>query len=198
MGSIELKLRMANSIGDIAAEAWDACANPGASKPPSHETCCKAPPYNPFCRIPSCMHWSVSGSVRARTGWQPLHLLAEDRCDNRSAPSRATSNPTAAANMSSTTAGPRPTNGSAGATIPSFRFRCPSRRSPARGCWRCRGRMPIAAPNPCRGARRELPALGASSVHVTFITAPEWHLLGREWLAETHRSAVPLGQSRLW
>ena len=29
MGTIELKLRMANSIGDIAAEAWDACANPG-------------------------------------------------------------------------------------------------------------------------------------------------------------------------
>ncbi len=28
MASITLKLRMASSIGEITAEAWDACANP--------------------------------------------------------------------------------------------------------------------------------------------------------------------------
>ena len=33
MVSIELTLRVANAIGDVAAEAWDACANPAEPQP---------------------------------------------------------------------------------------------------------------------------------------------------------------------
>src|SRR6266478_1958402 len=86
---IELTLRVANSIGDAAAEAWDACANPawpdrgnGAGGP------CPGPAnlqgsalgdrYNPFISHDFLSALELSQSVRARTGWQPMHLLAED------------------------------------------------------------------------------------------------------------------------
>src|SRR6516165_6506773 len=86
---IELTLRVANSIGEAAPEAWDACANPawpdhgnGAGGP------CPAPAniqasalgdrYNPFISHDFLSALELSQSVRARTGWQPMHLLAED------------------------------------------------------------------------------------------------------------------------
>src|SRR5438876_7556211 len=86
---IELTLRVANSIGDVAAEAWDACANRawpdrgnGAGGP------CPAPAnlqssalgdrYNPFISHDFLSALELSQSVRARTGWQPMHLIAED------------------------------------------------------------------------------------------------------------------------
>src|ERR1700745_3980984 len=86
---IELTLRVANSIGEVAPEAWDACANPawpdrgnGAGSP------CPAPAnlqssalgdrYNPFISHDFLSALELSQSVRARTGWQPMHLLAED------------------------------------------------------------------------------------------------------------------------
>src|SRR6516162_5271662 len=86
---IELTLRVANSIGEVAPEAWDACANPawpdrgnGAGGP------CPAPAniqasalgdrYNPFISHDFLSALELSQSVRARTGWQPMHLLAED------------------------------------------------------------------------------------------------------------------------
>src|SRR5437879_10685647 len=86
---IELTLRVANSIGDVAAEAWDASANPawpdrgnGACGP------CPVPAnlhssalgdrFNPFISHDFLSALELSQSVRARTGWQPMHLIAED------------------------------------------------------------------------------------------------------------------------
>ena len=89
MAAIELALRAVNSIGDVAAETWDACANPaalcaehmrgnsGSPSPPENE----ATPehgYNPFISHDFLSALELSGSVRARTGWQPMHLLATD------------------------------------------------------------------------------------------------------------------------
>src|SRR5437899_5197964 len=85
---IELTLRVANSIGDVAAEAWDASANPawpdrgnGACGP------CPVPAnlhssalgdrYNPFISHDFLHALEASGSAVARAGWQPQHLVAE-------------------------------------------------------------------------------------------------------------------------
>jgi predicted N-acyltransferase len=87
MASTELILRVANSIGDIAAEAWDACANPGFSdsENQSHDARCNAmngrgsilgTGYNPFISHDFLSSLETSDSVRARIGWQPMHLLA--------------------------------------------------------------------------------------------------------------------------
>jgi uncharacterized protein len=86
---IELTLRVANSIGDVAAQAWDACANPswhergnGAGelcpRPANVQTSLLGDRYNPFISHGFLSALELSQSVRARTGWQPMHLLAEE------------------------------------------------------------------------------------------------------------------------
>jgi predicted N-acyltransferase len=63
--SLELTLRVAHSIAEVTAAAWDACANPGA-------------PYNPFVSHAFLSALESSSSVGGRAGWQPMHLLTSD------------------------------------------------------------------------------------------------------------------------
>src|SRR6267142_6411202 len=101
MAAIELTLRLASSIGDVAAEAWDACANPadgpgvasfgagpactnggggaGQLSTAIREASTSISQYNPFISHDFLSSLEESGSVRARVGWQPLHLLAEEK-----------------------------------------------------------------------------------------------------------------------
>ena len=67
-----LRIRVLPAIGEIAAAAWDACANP-----PLPETSSTAP-YNPFITHDFLSSLEISGSAVGRTGWQPQHLVAED------------------------------------------------------------------------------------------------------------------------
>src|SRR5262249_30529965 len=66
----ELTLRIANAITEIPAAAWDACANPACDGT-------SEPSYNPFIVHDFLAALELSGSVRSRAGWQPMHLLAE-------------------------------------------------------------------------------------------------------------------------
>ncbi|HUE45111.1 MAG TPA: peptidogalycan biosysnthesis protein, partial [Aestuariivirgaceae bacterium] len=61
-----LRIRVASSMRDIDAGAWDSCANPPGE------------PYNPFVSHAFLEALERSGSVSARTGWLPQHLLLED------------------------------------------------------------------------------------------------------------------------
>ena len=70
--SASLRIRVVPAITDIAADLWDACANPRA-----HDRASIAP-YNPFVSHDFLTALEVSGSAVARTGWQPQHLAAED------------------------------------------------------------------------------------------------------------------------
>lgn len=90
MPAHDLRLRVIPAIGDVAADAWDACANPalaggvesvseGAeSKSPRAESASETAPYNPFISHAFLQCLELSGSATARTGWQPQHLLAEN------------------------------------------------------------------------------------------------------------------------
>ena len=84
---IEVTLRVANSLKEVAAEAWDACANPVVGR--DHGNGADLAPrdvqentledrYNPFISYDFLSSLELSQSVRTRGGWQPLHLLAED------------------------------------------------------------------------------------------------------------------------
>ena len=84
---IEVTLRVAKSISEVAAEAWDACANPAACAqgnggahlaPTSFQDSELAEQYNPFISHEFLSSLESSQSVGGRSGWQPLHLLAED------------------------------------------------------------------------------------------------------------------------
>src|SRR5713226_6332071 len=84
MASLELTLRAVNAIGDVAAEAWDACANPTPVGASNGHACAASEvtsgtDYNPFISHDFLSSLELSDSVRARVGWQPMHLLASDR-----------------------------------------------------------------------------------------------------------------------
>jgi predicted N-acyltransferase len=81
----DLRLRVVSALSEIGADAWNACANPGAApslqpKPELGAACAELTQetsYNPFISYDFLNSLEASGSAVARTGWQPQHLLAE-------------------------------------------------------------------------------------------------------------------------
>jgi uncharacterized protein len=74
MDSSEITLEAVSSIGQIAAEEWNACANP-AQCPDSSPAGLKRS-YNPFVSHAFFSALEASGSATARTGWGARHLIA--------------------------------------------------------------------------------------------------------------------------
>src|SRR5262249_26347414 len=197
---IELTLRVANSIGDVAAEAWDACANPswpdrgngaGSPCPPPADvqTSVLGDRYNPFISHDFLSALELSQSVRARAGWQPMHLLAEDAQGSLfgAVPCYVKSHSRGEYVFDHGWAEAFERAG--GSYYPKLQVSVPF--TPAAG------RRLLVRPGPqaeavrcaladalieiCRGSR-------ASSVHVTFSTESEWQLLGsRGYLKRMHQ-----------
>ncbi len=61
-----MQARVLNSIDDLDAATWNACANPGGI------------PHDPFLRHEFLHAVEASGSAVAGTGWQPFHLVLEE------------------------------------------------------------------------------------------------------------------------
>ena len=59
--------RILNGIDEIEPQTWDRCANPPGE------------PFNPFLAHSFLHALEASGSATARTGWQPFHLVLEER-----------------------------------------------------------------------------------------------------------------------
>jgi uncharacterized protein len=92
MTDFELRIRIAQSLADVPAHAWNMCVGEPVETPaqPKHELKSTAgdnsPPVlstggispNPFILHEFLSSLEASGSVGGRTGWQPRHLLAED------------------------------------------------------------------------------------------------------------------------
>src|SRR5262245_35962712 len=193
MASIELSLRVANSIGDVGAEAWDACANPAGSEPDSGATqslemtseyC-----YNPFISHGFLSSLEQSDSVRARAGWQPMHLLAEtaDGALLGAVPCYVKSHSRGEYVFDHGWAEAYERAG--GSYYPKLQVSVPftpatGRRLLARAgpqAEAVRAHLADALTDICRRS-------GASSVHVTFPTEPEWDLLAaRGYLKRTHQ-----------
>jgi predicted N-acyltransferase len=195
MAAIDITLRVANSIGDVDAAAWDACANP----PRVDDSCVADAPatalftlksdFNPFISHDFLSSLEKSGSVRNRTGWQPLHLLAEAAGGELlgAVPCYAKSHSQGEYVFDHGWAEAYERAG--GSYYPKLQVSVPF--TPAGG------RRLLVRPGPQAEAVREVLADGlaevcrqsnASSVHVTFPTEPEWQLLGaRGYLQRTHR-----------
>jgi uncharacterized protein len=89
MDSSEITLEAVSSVSQIAAEDWDACANPPAdpdgldgldtlasSTRATDSRATSTPSYNPFVSHAFFSAVEESGSACARTGWGPRHLVA--------------------------------------------------------------------------------------------------------------------------
>jgi len=190
----QLNLRVANSISEIASEAWDACANSGASRSSPFACALKgdfsvANDYNPFISHAFLHSLEASDSVRARVGWQPMHVLASE--------AEGTLVGAVPCYVKSHSRGEyvfdhgwaEAFERAGGSYYPKLQVSVPF--TPAAG------RRLLVRPGPqaeavrcaladalieiCRGSR-------ASSVHVTFSTESEWQLLGsRGYLKRMHQ-----------
>jgi predicted N-acyltransferase len=184
MASSEITLRIAGAISEISATVWDACANPQASAPARSSS-----DYNPFISHDFLSALELSGSVRNRTGWQPMHLLAEAPGGELlgAVPCYAKSHSQGEYVFDHGWADAYERAG--GRYYPKLQVSVPF--TPATG------RRLLVRPGPHADAVREALAGGlaevcrrsnASSVHVTFLTEPEWQLLGSHgYLQRTHR-----------
>ncbi len=195
---IEVTLRVANSLKEVAAEAWDACANPvvgrdqgnGADLAPrdAQENTLEHQ-YNPFISYDFLSSLELSQSVRTRGGWQPLHLLAEDSNGTLvgAVPCYAKTHSQGEYVFDHGWAEAYERAG--GSYYPKLQVSVPF--TPATG------RRLLVRPGPEADAVRGALAdslmdicrrSNASSVHVTFSTQPEWDLLGRRgFLKRTHQ-----------
>jgi predicted N-acyltransferase len=195
MASIELNLRLANAIGDVKAESWDACANPTRFDRGNGTRCSDAQSAiselhdNPFLAHDFLSALELSGSVRPRAGWQPMHLLAEDAGGALlgAVPCYLKSHSRGEYVFDHGWAEAYERAG--GSYYPKLQVSVPF--TPATG------RRLLVRPGPHAEAIRSALAdalvdicrrSGASSVHVTFPTEPEWQLLGsRGYLKRTHQ-----------
>ncbi len=103
--SASYKIRLVTSIGEIDAAQWDACANPDAAALRGGADVCAVPTapsaepqeaglqetvspqdsalqkerFNPFITHAFLRALESSGSVGAKTGWTPTHVIVEDQ-----------------------------------------------------------------------------------------------------------------------
>ncbi len=191
MAPTEITLRVAKAITDVSAEAWDACANPQAAEASGNggQSFTSGANYNPFISHDFLSSLELSGSARPRTGWQPMHLLAEDAGGRLLgvAPCYAKSHSQGEYVFDHGWADAYERAG--GRYYPKLLVSVPF--TPATG------RRLLIRPGPQAEAAGAALAQGlaeictgshASSVHVTFLTEPEWQFLGAAgWLQRTHR-----------
>jgi uncharacterized protein len=199
MAPTELTLRVANSIGEVTAEAWDSCANPACRAlrtaadadlaPEAAKSFTSDERYNPFISHDFLSALERSSSVRARAGWQPMHLLAQqpDGTLIGAVPCYMKSHSQGEYVFDHGWAEAYERAG--GSYYPKLQVSVPF--TPATG------RRLLARPGPQAEAVRAALAdslidicrrSDASSAHVTFSTEPEWQLLGaRGFLKRTHQ-----------
>jgi predicted N-acyltransferase len=74
----DLRIRIVQSIADVPAEAWDACAADVSCETASlPELGTQRQSANPFVSHAFLLALEQARTVGGRTGWQPRHLLAE-------------------------------------------------------------------------------------------------------------------------
>jgi predicted N-acyltransferase len=73
MKSNDIRIRVIPAITEIAAQSWDACANPGGAANVFSQDL----PFNPFVSHAFLSALELSRSATAKTGWQPQHLVLE-------------------------------------------------------------------------------------------------------------------------
>jgi predicted N-acyltransferase len=185
MASKEITLKVVNAIGEVDAAAWDACANP---QPIQSSDAAPKPDYNPFISHDFLSSLELSGSVRNRAGWQPMHLVAEEGSTIVGVvPCYAKSHSQGEYVFDHGWADAYERAG--GDYYPKLQVAVPF--TPAQG------RRLLARPGEHADAVRNALAdsladickrSNASSVHVTFLTEDEWRMLGaRNYLQRTHR-----------
>ncbi|HYD16334.1 MAG TPA: GNAT family N-acetyltransferase [Hyphomicrobium sp.] len=156
-------------IGLIAAEDWDTCANPDAAT------------HNPFISHAFLNALEEAGTVGPGTGWLPHHLVLEGPGDKVAGVMPLYAKTHSQGEYVFDHAWAEALHRVGGQYYPKLQAAVPFTPVP--------GRRFLARPGPQQGETEKLLAhaavalserLGASSVHVTFVTEGEWTRLGAE------------------
>jgi predicted N-acyltransferase len=201
MSATELTIRVVPAIAEIAAAEWDACANPNAGSSPSDQTepafpylesestdrhplCTESVSqereYSPFISHAFLHALEASGSATARTGWQPQHLVAEtaDGCLLGVLPCYLKSHSRGEYVFDHGWADAYERAG--GQYYPKLQVSVPFTPVMGRRLLAGHGSRTESLQQALAAGLVELCRMrGASSVHVTFATQPEWRLLGQ-------------------
>jgi uncharacterized protein len=225
LSKLELRIRVIPAIGDVAAAAWDACANPGTStaradrfsrlancqeaesfsQPDGAALAAAAMPpiaamlpvaevlstvapqpdpdssFNPFITHAFLSALEASGSAGARAGWQPQHLVAEtaDGAVLGVAPCYLKSHSRGEYVFDHGWAEAYERAG--GRYYPKLQVAVPFTPATGRRLLARPGTEPDMVRTTLAAGLVELTRLrGASSAHLTFLTEPEWRLLGEQ------------------
>jgi predicted N-acyltransferase len=189
MPDLELKIRLVSSLAELPADAWNACGFSSVAKvtdekdgdSSSKELSTRGCPDNPFISHQFLSSLEHSRSVGPRTGWQPNHLLVETDSGELigAAPCYLKSHSRGEYVFDQGWA--EAFEHAGGAYYPKLQVSVPF--TPATG--------PRLLVKPGRFAEAARAALvqsltevtrgnDLSSAHVTFMTEPEWRLLGRQ------------------
>jgi hypothetical protein len=187
-----VRLSVAAAMADVDKAAWDAVANPGWKVGPRGTLACEeaaAEPFNPFVCHDFLAILEEAGTVSARTGWLPRHLLLDGPYGGLAGAVPAYLKSHSQGEFVFDHGWADAFERAGGRYYPKLQVSVPF--TPATG-----PRL-LAAPGPEREAVRAALAegivalereSGASSAHVTFPTEEEWRLLtARGFLARTDR-----------
>jgi predicted N-acyltransferase len=197
MAATELTLRVVNAIGEIPAADWDACANPtSAAAGGGNGRDFSKDDYNPFISHDFLSALELSGSVRNRAGWQPMHLVAETSAGVVAGvvPCYAKSHSQGEYVFDHGWADAFERAG--GNYYPKLQVSVPFTPATGRRLLARPGQHADAVRNALADSLSEIcQRSNASSVHVTFLPESEWNALGaRGYLQRTHRQFHWLNQ----
>jgi len=178
----ELRIEAVNAIDHVSAATWDACANPGDSaehggqavQPPYQDTA-----YNPFLSHAFFSALEISKSVGGRSGWQPRHVLVKDAAGALVAVAPCYLKSHSRGEYVFDAGWAEAYERAGGSYYPKLQVAVPF--TPASG------RRLLVRPGPRADTARSALAAGlvqlcrvdgASGVHVTFATEPEFRFLG--------------------
>src|SRR6202020_2716361 len=175
MSSTTFTARVVPSIAGIDAGTWDACANP----PGRTFEEAAGERFNPFLTHAFLAALEASGSVGGRSGWTPAHVVVEDARDRMVAAAPCYLKSHSQGEYVFDHAWADAYERAGGSYYPKLQVAVPFTPATGRRLLVRAGPLADAVGRAVAGGLVELCGLvGASGVHVTFATEPEFRLLG--------------------
>ena len=171
----ELRISVVGAIDEISASDWDACANATPDANTSHSDLA----YNPFVSHDFLSALEESKSVGGRTGWQPQHVLARTADGDLVAAAPCYLKSHSRGEYVFDRGWAEAYERAGGSYYPKLQIAVPFTPATGRRLLLRQGPDSDAIGRAVASGLMELCKLsGASGVHVTFATEPEFRLLG--------------------
>jgi predicted N-acyltransferase len=171
----ELRISVVGAIDEISASDWDACANATPDVNTSHSDVA----YNPFVSHDFLSALEESKSVGGRTGWEPQHVLARTADGDLVAAAPCYLKSHSRGEYVFDRGWAEAYERAGGSYYPKLQIAVPFTPATGRRLLLRQGPDSDAVGRAVASGLMELCELsGASGVHVTFATEPEFRLLG--------------------